>query len=52
MTGVFKKYVIIKYFYIHWLITFLQKQSHVIYYIFGIINPSAIIVPKRRLAYL
>ena len=25
---VFKKYVIIEYFYIYWLITFLQKEFH------------------------
>ena len=50
----FKKYVIIEYSYIYWFLdlTFLQKKFHVMYYIFGIINPSRIMTPKRGLTHL
>ena len=49
---VFKKYLIIEYLYIYWFIIFSQKQFHVMYYIFAVINPSATMIPKGELAHL
>ena len=49
---VFNKYLIIEYFYIYWFITFLRKEFHVMQYIFGIIDPSEAMIPKRGLTRL